>query len=199
MKKTILSIALGILAVSVGNSAFAEGYNRAGLSYDLETMSGDEDSKSLNGFGLSYTHGFSVTHKFPMYVETGLKMYMSFYGDKIGSADFNITKMTFAVPVNCTYKFPFAADKMSLSPYVGLNFKINALAKEKVSHRDGSESISLFKKEAWDANVFQMGWHIGVNYQYSCLYAGVSFGTDFIRFAPGVNTSNFALTVGYCF
>ncbi len=199
MKKTIVTTAACLLALGTTLPANAEGYNRAGLSYDLEMMSGGGDSESLNGFGLSYTHGFSVSPKLPMYVETGLKMYMGFYGDKIGGADVNLTKLTFAIPVNFTYKFPFAANKMSISPYVGLNFKLNALAKMKASVGGYSETVSLFDKDTWDANVFQMGWHIGANYQYSCFYAGLSFGTDFIRFAEDVNTSNFAVTVGYCF
>lgn len=207
MKKTMLAIAFASMAFAGVNTASAEGYNRVGLSYDLESMSASDDTYNLNGFGVSYIHGFGVSASHPMFVETGIKMYTGFYGDKIMgfydddimNVNMNITKLTFEVPVNFTYKFPFAANKMAISPYAGLNFKFNTVADLKMSAGGYSETVSMFDKDGMDANVVQLGWHIGANYQYSRFFAGLNFGTDFIRFAEDVNTLNFSITLGYCF
>lgn len=197
-KKTLWAVVAATAAVS--GSAYAEGYNRAGISYELETMYPKHgDNLNLNGFGLNYIHGFGVSSKLPLFVETGAK-FSAVFGS-IEEKDMGYTYktdyqvMSLAVPVNVAYRFSFADGTMGIAPYLGLNFKFNLLAKGK----EGGESYNLFDKDVWDANRFQMGWHVGAVYNWNSIYAGLSFGTDFIEIAEDVATSTFNITVGYNF
>lgn len=46
---------------------------------------------------------------------------------------------------------------------------------------------------------FQMGWHIGVGFNYKAFNIGVSYGTDFIALCKKTNTSTLAVGVGINF
>lgn len=205
MRKLTTTIA-ALAAIATVVPASAQGYNRIGASYELESLSAKYvDDYNLNGFGVSYIHGFGLSKSIPLYLETGLKMSMGFHSDSYKDYGYeiteDITKMSFSVPVNVAYKVNFGND-MSLLPYLGLNFKINALANAKYTEEeDGdkySETVNLLKGDD-SANVFQLGWHVGVGFNFHSLYAGLSYGTDFIKFAEYVNSSTFNITLGYTF
>lgn len=131
------------------------------------------------------------------------------------------------VPVNVVYRFNIN-DDFSIAPYLGLNFKLNLVGKVKwdyevdtnvpsdllnmagISESDLNEEgkwESLFSKDdmgedgTW--NRFQMGWHIGVGFQYKPFYLGVQYGTDFIPAfkykSAKVNSADFKLSLGYTF
>ena len=79
----------------------------------------------------------------------------------------------------------------------------------------GDEPVSQEDKDACDDlkwNRFQMGWQIGVGFQYKPVYLGVQWGTDFIPayshnfkdeigvdYKCKVNTNTLKVTLGYCF
>ena len=190
-------------------------YNNTHFGFNKEAGGSDRDL-GLNGFGLNYIHGFSVSSTLPMFVETGLNLDFGFgsdTGDKVDIFDGwlqNKTKDQFInlqVPVNFAYKFAIA-DGVSVSPYVGLNFKFNLVGRSKSELDYGgldnediedildyfgydsmsdfdSDWLSVFSKDdmgSKDAtwNRFQMGWHIGAGLQYNAFYLGVEYGTDFI-------------------
>ncbi|WP_289823237.1 outer membrane beta-barrel protein [Muribaculum intestinale] len=198
-------------------------YNRISVSYNnthfgFNKEAGGSDSDfGLNGFGLNYIHGFSVSSTLPMFVETGLNLNFGFgsdTGDKYDSGDYWLQAknkkqfINLQVPVNFAYKFAIA-DGVSVSPYLGLNFKFNLVGRmkaeidygydpneydlddflyeigvDKVSDLEG-DWLSVFSKDdmgSKDAtwNRFQMGWHIGAGLQYNAFYLGVEYGTDFI-------------------
>lgn len=205
MRKLTTTIA-ALAAIATVVPASAQGYNRIGASYELENLSVKHgDNINLNGFGVSYIHGFGLSKSIPLYLETGIKMSMGFYSDSYKEYGYeiteDITKMSFSVPVNVAYKVNFG-NGMSLQPYAGLNFKINALANAKFTeNEDGdeySETINLLKGDD-SANVFQLGWHVGVGFNFHSLYAGLGYGTDFIKFADDINSSSFNITLGYTF
>lgn len=204
MKK--LTTITAIMAATAVLPAAAQDYNRIGASYELETLSVKHgDNINLNGFGINYIHGFGLSKNIPLYLETGLKMSMGFHSDSFKEYGYDITedftKMSFSVPVNVAYKVNFG-NGMSLLPYTGLNFKINALANVKYTENDEgdkySETINLLKGDD-SANVFQLGWNLGVGFNFHSLYAGLGYGTDFIKFADDINSSSFNLTIGYTF
>lgn len=204
MKK--LTTITAIMAATAVLPAAAQDYNRIGASYELETLSVKHgDNINLNGFGINYIHGFGLSKNIPLYLETGLKMSMGFHSDSFKEYGYDITedftKMSFSVPVNVAYKVNFG-NGMSLLPYAGLNFKINALANVKYTENDEgdkySETINLLKGDD-SANVFQLGWNLGVGFNFHSLYAGLGYGTDFIKFADDINSSSFNLTIGYTF
>ncbi|MDE6527544.1 MAG: hypothetical protein K2L78_00670, partial [Muribaculaceae bacterium] len=189
---------------------------------------------------------FSVSSSLPMFVETGLNLNFGFgsknIGKKIDVEDFwmqpqiKFQNINLQVPVNFVYRFN-VMDDFSISPYVGLNFKLNLVSKMKTKfdHNIPSEFLGEFDEEDLEMldgkwinlfnsneenmdgkdytwNRFQMGWHIGVGFQYKPFYLGVQYGTDFIpaykhtfeyEGEPSetykVNTGNLKITLGYCF
>lgn len=226
---------------SVSSSDCCKSYNRIGVSYTNTGYTGhkydfmeDEDHISLNGFAIEYIHGFSVSKKLPMFVETGLKVNFGFgalEGDEREAYDITLTPKLqvqdfyLAVPVNYAYKF-CVGNGCAITPYVGLNFKLHVLGRmrNKVD-LDGADPddlglededlegdwISLFsdddetgmgdKDYTW--NRFQLGWHVGVGFNYKALYLGVNYGTDFIKAfkykSSSVNSGNMAVTLGFNF
>lgn len=191
-------------------SRFTISYENTHLSCggDLEDSFNGENSVGLNGFGLEYTHGFSVSKSLPMFVEAGIKLQ---FGQGSVSQDRKIygydveeiqkyQQLSFVVPVNFTYKFAIN-DNMSVAPYLGINFKVHALGRYKGEMKfddddlqdayeeeaDEIEWINVFsddednmgdKDYTW--NRFQMGWQIGVGLNVKSFYIGLQYGTDFI-------------------
>lgn len=162
------------------------------------------DGISLNGVGINYIHGFSLSQSTPIFIETGINANFG-----VGSTDtqalltdgydyysteieLKAQNVNLQVPVNFVYRIA-ASEDVTIAPYAGLNFKFNIVTKikGKVSVDDISQEsdwYSLFSgddmEEAFGddgtGNRFQMGWHIGVGVQYKPIYLGVSYGTDFI-------------------
>lgn len=203
MKKFKL-IAVAVALLAAGTAMAQTSYNRVGVSYDNTTLSAKgEDSRGLNGFGVSYIHGFGLTESMPLYLEVGGKLNMGFWSKDYEGEKSKLNMMTLSVPVNVTYKYAVNED-FAIAPYLGLNFKYNLTAKEKEG--DG-ESVSMFDKDkmgddgTW--NRFQMGWHVGVGFQYKPYYLGISWGTDFINVYKHedykISSSNLAVTLGYTF
>ncbi len=239
MKLKLLAIGMLVAAMPVVAQTAGEGYNRISVSYANKSVSGnkyfgsfynDKDKFSLNGIGVDYIHGFAVSSELPMFVETGLKLNTvvgSINGDKYevdgkyAQGQMKARNMSLSIPVNFAYSFAIG-DDMSLTPYIGLDFKFHLLGdyKYKVKtnisddmlhmigySKDDLEGdwVNVFSKDNFDPTFhrFQMGWHIGVGFQYKPVYVGLSYGTDFIPLFKyedaKVNTADFALSVGYCF
>lgn len=208
-------------------------YNQFGISYtnvkytwDIPGGNDDMDDISTNGVSLKYIHGFSVSQKLPMYVETGLNLNFGFakiYGEEEEDYAY-FQKYQFAalaIPVNFAYKFNIN-DNIAIKPYIGLNFKFNLLGRTKGEIEIYDEDLedyfdeedleskwgSLYsKKDMGDKdavwNRFQMGWHIGADVQFNKFYVGLNYGTDFI---PAwkykkykVNSGTFNIGIGVCF
>ncbi|MCM1503645.1 MAG: porin family protein [Muribaculum sp.] len=218
MKNLKVLFASALLAVSApafaqfansgsSSSADTDGYNRVGISYEnvnIDPKGGD--GIGLNGFGISYIHGFSVSSTLPIFVETGLKYSAGFHSDSEGDyydddLEIKHTFMSLSVPVNVAYKFA-VGEGMSIQPYLGLNLKLHLVGKEKYEYDGESESISVFDDDDMDGDAwkrFQLGWHIGAGFNYNKFYVGLSYGTDFIKIAKKVNTGTFSVGVGYNF
>lgn len=202
-------------------------YDRVSVSYVNTKLANDAkgaDDISLNGVGLDYIHGFSLSNSFPLYLETGVKATLSFFSredcrwankwnEDADDKDFKTTFQTLsaAIPVNLAYKFTLTNGEVSIVPYLGLNFKLNLMANGKEVYDPDSEygdkdtkKYDMFdKKDMEDKDAcfkrFQMGWHIGAGLNYRQLYIGLSYGTDFMELCKKVNTSTFSVNVGYNF
>lgn len=197
------------------------GYNRFGISYDNTSYGfnkqagGDDNNFSTNGFGLNYIHGFSLTQKLPLYLETGINANFNFSSTELdddGDETLKFQNINFQVPVNLTYRFA-ATEDFTIAPYLGLNLKLNIVGRERIEYDDDDDDddakwYSVYSKkdmggkdETW--NRFQMGWHVGVGFQYKPIYLGVQYGTDFIAAyshkKAKINNGNLKLTVAYCF
>ena len=99
------------------------------------------------------------------------------------------------IPVNLLYRFNIK-DDFSISPYFGLDFRINLLGKEKLEYTANgeteSEDFNLFDKgdmeELYESDKavwkrFQAGWHIGVGFDYRIIHIAIEYGTDFNEIA----------------
>lgn len=233
MKKLISAIA----AVAICASAMAQDYNRVGISYNndhygfnKEIKDGDYDGFSLNGVGIDYRHGFQLGEK-PMFIETGASFNFNFGSlsekDEYGKYTTNYQNMNLLVPVNFVYRFNITED-FSIAPYAGINFKINMVGKDKSKFEDLEDSEYNWEAENWTNwyskdeekgmggedytwNRFQMGWQIGVGFQYKPFYLGIQYGTDFIpayshkfeydgeSYKPRVNVGSLRVSLAYCF
>lgn len=225
-----------------GYSASSEnisGYNRMAISYNnthfgLNKQAGGSDNNfNLNGVGLNYIHGFSISGTLPMFIETGLNLNFGFgsessekyeVSDEWVQAKENRQFIDLQVPVNFAYRFNIT-DGVYVSPYIGLNFKVNLIGrfKDKVetslSYSElkdyginpnslEGDWLSVFSKDDMGSNDatwnrFQMGWHIGAGLQYERFYIGLQYGTDFIpafKYKKAkINTGNLKISLGYCF
>ena len=240
MKKILLAAALLVGAVTVNaQNDEQKDYNRVGISYNYTNASFNAiakmalpfDGVGLNGVGVDYIHGFSLSSKLPMYIETGIN-----YSYNLGSKDVvyededpakyeaKFQGMNFQIPVNYVYRYAIN-DNMTLAPYVGLNFKLHLTAKAKSKYVDPDDSandeesewFNLFDKadmsEAFEDEVdktlnrFQMGWHVGVGFQYKPFYVALQYGTDFLPLfsqdtlvgKAKINTGNLKLSFAYSF
>lgn len=256
MKKVILTLAFASCVMSLSaqrasDSDYTAGdiksYNRIGISYnnthygynDAYGKNHSDNNFGLNGIGIDYIHGFSVSSNIPLYIETGLNLDFNF-GKKSWDKEYDSDNdwiqykekwndINMQVPVNVAWKFAVGED-FSVAPYLGLNFKVHFVTKSKseidasydpegvkawnekqdwISVYDDSEDAMGGKDETW--NRFQMGWHVGVGFQYKPIYLGVQWGTDFIPAYSHkytydgksetykISTSNLKVSLGYVF
>lgn len=177
-------------------------YNNSNFNYTYDGDSEDDYVPTMNGFAVKYLHGFSVSKKLPMFVETGLNFNMNFgtlSDEDDDEYDYRYQYAALAVPVNFAYKFSIN-DNIAIKPFIGLNFKFNLLARERLNVTDSDwreylEDKDLLKEyEEWYSfyskddmgdkdytwNRFQMGWHIGVDFSFNKFIVGINYGTDFI-------------------
>ena len=172
-----------------------ENYSRIFVSYNplkiKIDMEGASDVK-MNGFSAGYTYGLNILKTAPLFVEFG--------------ANVIYNTLALNVPVSLSYKFSFA-DKMSLSPFVGVNFRGVLLASGEYTETYDGESNSM------DMNYFdedevgedgkwkrvQVGWQIGVGFNYKKLYVGVAYGSDFSEISKKCKASFTTISLGYNF
>ena len=189
-------------------------YNRIALSYNnthfgFNEYLGSDNNFNINGFGVNYIHGFNVSKRLPMFIETGVNFNFELESKKSNKQIYNDwirTKSTtqfinMQVPVNFTYRFTIT-DGVYVAPYAGLNFKLNIIGRYKDEMKTSfSDSelkdlfvdpedfegkwISVFSKRDMGSNDytwnrFQVGWHIGAGLTYKSFYLGLQYGTDFI-------------------
>lgn len=222
MKKILMAAALFVAGVSIAN---ADDYNRLAVSFDNTHYGLNKNMKAevgidgygTNGFGINYLHGFGVAEN--MFVETGLNLDFGWGSKEMATESGNLgygysytaklllkaKNINMQLPVNFVYRVG-VGDNMWVSPYVGINFKVNLVGKLKQDvdftsnlpaeyndeineeiaeyatdwrnvYSDSKENMGD-KDNTW--NRFQMGWHIGCGFQYSKYYIGVQWGTDFI-------------------
>lgn len=230
MKKIGIGIAALLAGCCMPVEAI-EGYNLVGISanqmhFNIEEDGDETDSGSFLGFGVNYLHGFRLTGKLPLYLETGGSMKFMFYsdhqttysgvtpdGDWIRSGEYRqrIQTVTLTVPVNVAYKWQIN-DKWAVVPYVGLDMKAHLSGwvtditiDENGEFRDVGNLFSNGEDDMdgrkWRR--FQLGWNVGVRAEYRRVFASVSYGTDLTRVmdrdGAHIDTQNIAVTFGYKF
>lgn len=211
---------------SSSSDDIVKGYDRVAVSYNSYKFSFDDDDAddvSLNGVGVEWIHGFSLSSTTPIYLETGLKFMYGFksedgeisvlcydeYDDEFyydyADGSVKTTVMNLAVPINLAYRFTFSGNSdLAITPFTGVTLKGNLTAKQKYELDDYDDELEndwFDKKDVGKdtAKRFQFGWQIGAGLSYKALYVGLSYGLDFSEFRKKTKTSNFAVTLGYNF
>lgn len=174
-----------------------------------------------------------------MFVEVGGNFNFGFGSEKGEKVEYagewfqskqKMTNINLRVPVNFVYRFN-VSDDFKIAPYVGINFKLNLVTKYKdtfdsslskdvleaagIEEGDWVNVYSDSKENMGDGdytwNRFQMGWQIGVGFEYQKYYLGVQYGTDFIpayshKFEwdggsskPKINSQALKISLGYTF
>lgn len=238
MKKSLLALAAFCIATaaSAQSTDNITDYNRIGLSYN-NTHFGfnkaygekhNDNNFSMNGIGLDYIHGCSLTQKFPLYLEIGATLGASFRNESEEATYMGVNcklksklqDFYLSVPVNISYRFNIG-NGMYINPYAGVTGKVHfAFRYREIAEINGEKEetdwMCLFSHGTWDSNDLtwnrvQLGWQVGAGYEYKSLYLGVQWGTDFIgayrhTFKYGneettykVSTSNLKCTVAYTF
>lgn len=206
-------------------------YNPTKLKIDVKNA----DDFDFKGLTFGYMKGISITNKIPLFVEAGAGLQFRTYKDESdefellddGSTFFQkyrVNLFSINIPVNLVYKWQIN-DKLSLSPYFGLDFRINVVGKEKVDVEFdwGTQETASIEDELretleeegyiYDSNLFdkddmgkdgkwkrfQAGWHIGANLDYNHFNVGIGYGSDFNEVFDKAKFSTTSIRVGYNF
>lgn len=217
--KKIATLAAGLLAfgslTAAAQTDAPEVLQKVSLFYNLNTLfPKDADNSYFNGGGVAYNVDFLVSDAMPLYVGTGIDARIQAQKKDIieteayspVKADLKTTFVNLNVPVNVSYRVP-VAESFYLSPVAGLDFRVQAYGKSKLSGSmagvlDTSTTTDLFSKSDLGnehLRRFQLAWHAGLNFEYNRFNLGLTYGTDFVKLHKNLGASNFIASLGYVF
>lgn len=207
--KYLLLLAFIGLTTSVFGQDVMSGYNRIYVGYTgIKTHFDFDDADNLSypGFSIGYLRGINLTQKLPLYLEVGGALQFNRYSESVTedgyTLDYKETLLGLNIPVSLVYRFNIT-DDFSISPDFGFNFRLNLMGKGKEEYDGESEDWNLFSKddmgEDGTYNRFQVGWHIGVGFDYKALHLGVDWGTDFNEIAEKTKLRTTYVTLGWNF
>lgn len=203
-------------------NAIKGGYNQVNVSYvsqsfhakykameilggatggSLDDFDGSLDDISLQGFGLEYIRGFKVSHTLPMFVEAGAAFNFTF-GNR---GEMSSQQIGLVIPISYAYKFNIK-NKFDIKPYAGIDFKVGILGRDQFKDDGDSEWMSWYDNEIYEDGAwkrFNLGWHLGVDFQYLRYILGINFVSDITKVYNGEfykeKNTIFALKLGYSF
>lgn len=170
-------------------------YNRFYVGYNPTKIKWDESEYEdifpmSSSLSVGYLHASSLSSQLPLFLEYGANFQYSFgnsYEDEY-ETELSMNMYSLNIPVNLALKLQF--NDCALTPYLGLNFRVNVAGSYKLSVEDEEESMNIFSKsdmEDWwetdemTAKRFQAGLNFGVGFNYKNLYLGVGHISDFSK------------------
>lgn len=212
--KYLLLLAFIGLTTSVFGQDVMSGYNRIYVGYTgIKTHFDFDDADNLSypGFSIGYLRGINLTQKLPLYLEVGGALQFNRYSESVTedgyTLDYKETLLGLNIPVSLVYRFNIT-DDFAISPDFGFNFRLNLMGKGKYEAEGESGDFNLFDDAEMDEmhplyyegyNRFQVGWHIGVGFDYKALHLGVDWGTDFNEIAELTKLRTTYITLGWNF
>lgn len=176
------------------------GYNPVNLKWnDFDSLIGDA-LPFKNGLTVGYLHASNILKGVPLYIEYGGNLMYTFgkdsYSDEYdGDLYKEVIKanlFSVNVPVSLSLRLSFNDNKMSITPYLGLNFRVNLAGNLKYTSKEryydyyddvyDSYKVNLFDKDDMDDSAvkrFQIGFNCGVGFTYAKYSLGVGYTTDF--------------------
>lgn len=166
------------------------------ISYMPAKIKGDGGGDiSLNGATVELVNRQGISQDAPLYAEFGVGA--SWVGGEIEDTDLKVNYFSLQVPLYLGYQYN-VSDKVAVSPYAGIYLRGNIFGNYKI----GGESYNAFDKdEVGDLklNRFNIGWRIGVNFDFEKVYIGASYGSDFNDIIDHGKEQLPQITVGFNF
>ncbi len=139
---------------------------------------------------------------------------MNYDWDHTSNLKTNIFMLSYSVPVHLAYRIPFK--DFSITPFTGLNFKLNAVANMKINAEanDDDEMNNMMAEAMDDMSIdmlseddmygyewkrLQVGWNIGANFDYKKLHLGIRYTADLTKIAEETSSSTLYLSLGFNF
>lgn len=215
MKKSIilaLALAVGVPVMKAQTDPYPKESNRISIGYDAELMNVKRGSdETFSGFAIQYVHEWKLAENTPVYFGSGLKMNVNFKSENgeeriqgYGKVKYNgsMTIMSFTVPLNFSYKIGIS-QSVTLQPYTGFSFKVNAIAKGTIeADRFSKKDFNAFDEKDLGSTKWkrsQIGWHIGAGVNVKKFYIGYEYGLDMISLSPTIKTSHHGVSLGLNF
>lgn len=173
-------------------------YNPVKLKWQEHQDNWEETIPMKHGFTVGFLGGVNLTSKAPIYFEYGLN-YQGSFGkrDEDGFA-IKTSLHSLNIPLNFAFRLSFNDNKISVTPYVGLNGRINLAGSLKYDYDDfvndygyEDEKLDLFNASDTDEDGvgkqafkrFQVGMNLGIGFSFSAFYIGVGHTFDFSKIA----------------
>lgn len=208
MKRFYLFLVLAMVAVAPRLSAQSlkfsgETYHRTYASYNIVNLNWGNGG-DVNSTILPLTKGFTLGHlesaklfdlSFPLLVEYGVSLQYN-TGNEIEfpigagsevSSEYRVNTLAMNVPVHAALNLKL--NKVSINPYLGVNFRINLLGNQTTTNKlgntttttkmrlfDDSDEKGAAGDAAWER--FQTGLSYGVAVSYSRYTFGIGFISD---------------------
>ena len=181
------------------------GYNPTKIKWEDYQSELEKEFPMKHGISLGYIYGANVVDSLPLYVEFGGNFQYSFGKEEIGddyeSYKLKLNMYSLNVPVNLAFRFGFNDNKVEITPYLGLNFRVNLAGNMKLEYEieddyydesySDSTDVKLFDdsdEEMGDSAFkrFQVGFNVGVNFAFSGFNIGVGYTTDFNKICSAI-------------
>lgn len=192
-----------------------DNYSRIYVGYNPTKIKW-EDHQSLletgfplkHGISLGYIYGANIVDSLPLYLEFGGNFQYSFGKEEIEddyeSIEYKLNMYSLNVPVNLAFRFGFNYNKVEITPYLGLNFRVNLAGNMKIEYEyeyeddyydesySDSYDVKLFDdsdEEMGESALkrFQVGFNVGVNFAFSGFNIGVGYTTDFNKICSALD------------
>ncbi len=190
---------------SSSNAIFSatDDYNRIYFGYNPTSIKWEDHQMDLealiplkSSLTLGYLHASNLSKKLPLFIEYGANLQYSFGKNSRAEEDYSesakVNMFSVNIPINLAFKFQF--NDCALTPYVGLNLRVNMSGKYKYEYEfddyyeseSGSVDVSIFDKSKegmgdMAAKRFQSGINVGVGFSYKAIYLGVGYVSDFSK------------------
>lgn len=177
------------------------GYNPSKITWSEYQSDYEEGYPLKHGITVGYLHGSNIVKNLPLYIEWGANFQYLFGKEHFSDDDWKETYSTNVysvnVPVNLAFRFSFMDNGLSITPYLGLNLRLNVAGKWRTQGEeyyygeweDWDEEYNIFSKDEEDGlgdfafKRFQVGFNVGVNFSYKAFNIGVGYVTDFSKIA----------------
>ena len=184
------------------------GYNPTKIKWEDHQSDIEKELPLKHGISLGYIYGANIVDSLPLYLEFGGNFQYSFGKEEYEEEDeysyesykYKLNMYSLNIPVNLAFRFGFNDNKVEITPYLGLNFRVNLAGnlKTETEYEDDYYGDSdttddkLFDDSEEEMGVnafkrFQVGFNVGVNFAFSGFNIGVGYTTDFNKICSALD------------